>query len=116
MNPISINGTPLTQQPYDVNEDPVQIRTRNEAVDGSISDVTLGVKQNVVMQFDYASAALFQLIKGFGDGVTPVVYSNSASNVAGGTLTFTGILSYTENSFARGSDARVPLTVTIRQV
>jgi hypothetical protein len=115
MNPISINGTPLPQQPYDVNENPVQIRTRNEAVDGSISDVTLGVKQQVVMAFDYASPALFQLIKGFGDGVTPVAYSNSASNVAGGTLNFTGLLTYEENSFVRGGSALVPLTVTIRQ-
>lgn len=116
MNPISINGTPLTQQPSNVNEDAIQVRTYNEAVDGSLSVNSFGTKQNAVLNFTYVQPELFQLLKALGDGVEAVTYSNTASNVAGGTLGFTGILSYTENSFVRGGSGIVPLQVTIRQV
>lgn len=116
MNPVSINGTALSQQPSDVNENPIQARTYNEAIDKSLSVNTFGIKQNVELGFTYVSPALFQYIKAIGDGITAVVYSNTASNVAGGTLTFTGILSYEENAYIRGGSALVPLKVTVRQV
>lgn len=115
MNPISINSTALIPQPFDVNENPIQIRTTNEAIDGSLSVNSFGTKRNVVMMWSYVTPAFFQWIKALGDGVTAVTYQNNQSNVASGSTTFTGILSYTENSYAAGSSSLVPLTVTIRE-
>ncbi len=116
MNPISINGTALAPSPSSVNENPIQIRTANEAIDGSLSVNSFGTKKNVVMSWTYVTPAMYQFIKALGDATASVTYANTQSNVSGGALTFTGILSYKEDVYYAGSSSLVPLEVTIRQV
>lgn len=113
---ISINGTQLSQQPATVLETPLQIRTKLQAIDGTISVHSYNTKIEAILTFDFLSPSLFQFFKSLGDATNSVTYTNTLSNVSGGTLTFTGILDYVAGPYIRGGDALVPLTVTIRQV
>lgn len=113
MNPILINGVACSPQPSKVNENPLQFRTVNRAIDGTPSVAVTGTKNQAVLGWDYVPPAFFQLIKALGDGSATVTYQNTSSNVAGGSLSFTGILSYQEDAYMPGSSQLVPLVVTI---
>jgi hypothetical protein len=76
----------------------------------------IGKKRSAKLSWTYIDTATFQFLLGLMDAGNAVTYVNTASNVAGGTMSFTGLLEIDEGSFIRGSSALVPFSLTIREV
>lgn len=112
---ITINGNAI-KQPTDVNENPVQIQTDQEAINGSLQRNRLGKKNRVVLSWPYLSPAEYQALIALFESGNAVTYSNTTSNRAGGTLTFTGLPNLEQGNYYRGQHRLVPLSVTIREV
>lgn len=113
---ISINGNSAIKQPNDINENPEQIQTDQMAVDGSMQRNRLGKKRRAVLKWNHLKPAEYQQLMTYFESGNAVTYSNDQSNVAGGVLTFTGLPTFDQGNYYRGTTLIVPLTVTIREV
>jgi hypothetical protein len=115
--PISINGSALAVQPSDLTEMPIAIQTDNTAVDGSMQRNYINQKWSVTMGFTYLTPAQVQLFNTLFLSGTPVTYLNTSSNQnSGGSLTFSGLPTFTFGKYFNGAGLLVPYQVTIRQV
>lgn len=113
---ISINGNSNIKQPTDVNEEPEQIQTDQMSVDGSMQRNRLGKKRRVVLKWNHLKPAEFQQLMTYFESGAAITYSNDQSNVAGGVLAFTGLPTFDQGNYYRGTTLMVPLSVTIREV
>lgn len=112
---IYINGTKIVQ-PTVLTENLGQIQTDNVSIAGNRQRNRLGQKKNSVMEFQNVAPADYQkLISLFTTG-SGVGYLNDQSNYVGGTLTFSGLPSFTENRYVEGASLWRPITVTIEEV
>jgi hypothetical protein len=110
---ITLNGTPIPQQPSGLNEAPSFVKTDTSAIDGSKQRMQYPSTKRVQMTFDVVLPATFRFIKELYDSATAVTYRNDQSNV--GTLEFSGIMSYSQGEYLRGGSLMVSLTVTIEE-
>lgn len=117
MNPISINGTALLKQPPILLEEPIPIQTDNEAVDGTTQRNYISFKWQSKMGFTYLTPAQVQAFNTLFLGNSAVTYQNTMSAmISGGTLSFSGLGTFTFGEYLRGANMFVPYTITIRQV
>ena len=112
---ITLNGTPIPQQPSSLNENPETIKTDTNSINGSRQRMQSPSKKRAVFVIKNARPATFQFIQGIYDLAAVVTYRNNQSNVAGGILEFTGIIDYDEAEFVRGGSLMTDVTVTIRE-
>lgn len=113
---ITLNGI-TTAQPTDITEERLQIQHDNESLDGSLQRDYLGEKMQSTLVWQRLKLADYQqLIALFTGGAAAVAYTNTLSNYAGGTLSFTGLATVKESSYVRGATGLRPLQVVIRQV
>jgi len=113
---ITLNASPIPQQPSSLNENPEAIKTDTHAIDGTRQRMQSISKKRSVFVITHAFPATHQFIKDLYDAADTVDYRNDQSNVSGGVLEFTGIIDYDISEYIRGGSLMVDITVAIREV
>lgn len=113
---ITIDTIEIKQPSPPLNEADIQIQTDKEAIDGSLQRDRLGAKKSVTMSWDWLTPTEYQELLGLFSSGDAVDYKNTQSNRAGGTYEFTGLPTFREGDYLRGSSLWRGLEVTIREV
>lgn len=113
---ILINGTVLGTQPSTLTEEFLNLQTDQEAIDGTTRRNKYGQKRRATLSFSIMQPSDYQnLISQFSTG-SGVLYSNTASNYAGGILTFSGLPTFTESPYVQGSSLYRNFDVVIKEI
>lgn len=112
---ITFNGNQPPQQPTGLNENPETIKTDTHSINGGRQRNQAPSKKRAVLSYSFATPATLQFYQALYDAAAPAAYVNDQSNKSGGSLSFTGIVDYDEDSYERGGTLGVALTVTIRE-
>lgn len=113
---VTINSDSGVAQPTEITEEYLQIQNDNMAIDGSMQRDLINKKARSTLTYGSLSPTDYQLLFGYFTSGAAVLYTNTASNYAGGSLIFTGLPTITEGAYFHGTSLIRPLTVVIRQV
>lgn len=111
---IFINGVVLPIQPTTLTERYIQIQTDQMSINGGMARNRIGQKAQAEMEFTIMQPSDFQTIVNYFTTGSGVTYLNDQSKY--GTLSFSGLPTYSEDVYVQGASLYSPLKVTIRQV
>lgn len=113
-SPITLNGLAVWWST--VNEDPEQIKTDTDTINGSRQRARFPDKYAVKLTKAWMTTAEYQAIKAMVDSGNTIRYINTQSSVGvGGTLDFYGIPDLDIDDYKLGAVNMVPVSLTLRQ-
>jgi hypothetical protein len=105
-----------TMQPSTLQEYAMPIQTDVVAIDGSTQRNFQGVKYQANLSFMNLTVSGYQQIMGIINTGLAVTYSNNLSAATGGSLSISGLVTFTPSPYVRGASLYQQLDFVVRQV
>lgn len=115
---ITINSVTIKQPNADggLVEDYANYENTQVAINGGKQRIRAGRKKRVKLEWTKVSVAEYQVLLGLLDSGAAVAYSNNTTNKVGGVFAFTGLPTFTSDTYLRGGSYLVDCAAVIEEV